>query len=124
MLFETDISTETDSETKEEEETVYKCAACFTEITKDKFLCSVNSDSPFQSFMNPNGFYFDVITFIECQSVIDIPYSTFEHTWFPGYSWRIIGCAKCSQHLGWGFEAAKKTPAKFYGLIRDKLTSD
>lgn len=124
MLFEPDNTTQSnvDSKTKKEEEQVYKCSACGTEITKDKFLCSVNSDSPFQSFMNPNGFYFDLITFSDCESVIDLPAATFEHTWFPGYAWRILGCAKCSQHLGWSFEAANKTPSQFYGLIRDKLS--
>lgn len=123
MLFETENPTETKSETEEKEEAVYKCSSCYTEISKEKYLCSVNSDSPFQSFMNPSGFYFDVLTFSECESVIDIPHSTFEHTWFPGYAWRIIGCAKCSTHLGWAFQSAQRTPVKFYGLIRDRLTS-
>ena len=109
------------TKTEEKKENVYKCAVCQTKITKDKYLCAVNSDSPFQSFMNPGGFYFDVITFLECESIIDVPGASFEHTWFHGYAWRIIGCAKCSQHLGWSFESAAKKPPRFYGLIRDRL---
>jgi len=121
MLFETDNPTQVHKKTEKKKEAVYKCAACHTKITKEKHLCSIDSDSPFQSFINPNGFYFDVITFTECESVIDLPESTIEHTWFPGYAWRILGCSKCNQHLGWTFEAADKSPAKFYGLIRDRL---
>lgn len=121
MLFEPENLSRSESDTKEKEERVYRCVSCNTEITKDKFLCSISSGSPFQSFLNPNGFYFDVITFIECESVFDLQDATLEHTWFPGYAWNILGCSKCSQHLGWSFESATKSPSKFYGLIRDRI---
>ena len=26
-----------------------------------------------------------------------------EDTWFPGFSWRILGCSSCGDHIGWLF---------------------
>lgn len=26
-----------------------------------------------------------------------------EDTWFPGFSWRILGCNSCGDHIGWLF---------------------
>lgn len=124
MLFKANTATAdaTTEKTQKKEERVYHCAACEIPISKEKYLCCVGLDSPFHSFVNPAGFYFDVITFSECHSLIDVPGATFQHTWFPGYAWQIVGCAKCRQHLGWRFESAKKMPRRFYGLIKNRLT--
>ena len=27
-----------------------------------------------------------------------------EHTWYPGYAWRVCACPQCGQQLGWMFE--------------------
>ena len=27
-----------------------------------------------------------------------------EHTWYPGYAWRVCVCPQCGQQLGWMFE--------------------
>ena len=40
-------------------------------------------------------------------------------SWFPGCSWQVSLCRRCSAHLGWRFSGA----ARFYGLIVDRLTA-
>ncbi|XP_022788151.1 uncharacterized protein LOC111328060 isoform X3 [Stylophora pistillata] len=27
-----------------------------------------------------------------------------EHSWFPGYAWRVAVCPQCGAHMGWSFE--------------------
>lgn len=27
-----------------------------------------------------------------------------EHSWFPGYAWRLAVCPQCGAHMGWTFE--------------------
>lgn len=27
-----------------------------------------------------------------------------EHSWFPGYAWRLAVCPQCGAHVGWSFE--------------------
>lgn len=60
-------------------------------------------------FVNPAGTIFDGI----CAQPILTPYVLFsneppvsEHSWFKGYSWKIVYCSLCeisTAHLGWAF---------------------
>ena len=43
---------------------------------------------------------------------------TTEHSWFPGYTWRIALCSRCRNHLGWLFQGHGEG---FYGLILTQL---
>lgn len=36
---------------------------------------------------------------------------TEEHTWFPGYAWRMAHCRACQRHLGWGFSPVTPSPS-------------
>ncbi|MCP5463568.1 MAG: hypothetical protein H7A33_00925 [Deltaproteobacteria bacterium] len=118
------IKRENDEQDQEEERrsAFYKCAACFNELSDETHLCSVgDAGSPFHSFLNPAGFHFDLITVNVCQGVMTIPEPSFEYSWFPGYAWSILGCAKCNEHVGWKFQCDEQEPQKFYALIKDKL---
>ncbi|GAB1597745.1 protein cereblon-like isoform X1 [Argonauta hians] len=78
-----------------------------------------------QLFQNPQGKYFEVITFSEAEVLkADKPHT--EDSWFPGFSWSIVVCPTCRIHLGWFFESldsdyhtGKKN--SFYGLILNHL---
>eukprot|EP01051_Picozoa_sp_SAG22_P023956 SAG22_NODE_6416_length_859_cov_0.810526_1_plen_89_part_00 len=40
---------------------------------------------------------------------------------FEGYSWQIVVCPKCNQHIGWRFELVEDQgdgrPAHFFGIL-------
>lgn len=122
LLEESDYHHKTEEEPQAPESTRYLCARCQTTITAKEHYCSINNDSPFQSFLNPSGFYFNVITFSHCESVIPLPGTTQEHSWFPGYDWRILGCSRCNHHIGWQFDSKSKSPPLFFALIDEKIT--
>lgn len=106
---------------EKEESYNYLCRACKTVIAEERFLLGVNGETYEHTFTNPHGYTFNIYTFSECQSIVDASLPSFEYTWFPGYSWIIITCAVCLEHLGWRFESAQHEPSIFFALIKDKL---
>lgn len=68
---------------------------------------------------NPRGIRFHIGCFREAAGGAEIGEAIDQHTWFAGYRWRIMLCAQCKTHLGWGFHAPSGD--RFYGLILDRL---
>jgi cereblon len=100
----------------------FLCSLCKVKISEKKYIISVSGDTPYHSFTNPYGFSYNVITLSYCEMVREDSNPVAEYSWFPGYAWTVLSCAGCSEHLGWRFTSIEeKTPASFYGLIRDKL---
>jgi cereblon len=99
----------------------FLCAICKTKISEKKYLVSINDGTPYHSFTNPHGFSFNILTVIYCEMIELVSAEYSEHTWFPDYSWAIIACSHCGEHIGWRFSALEKKPHIFYALIRDKL---
>jgi len=97
------------------------CKDCHTPIAQHRHLISVDGASPYRVFQNPAGILFTILTLSHCQSVCDASEEIWEHTWFPGYPWVILNCSMCRLHLGWRFPNPEKTPAEFFGLVRDHL---
>ena len=52
----------------------------------------------------------------EAAGELGVPEAAF--SWFPGYSWQILDCARCRVLIGWRFRCADDS---FYGLIADRL---
>ena len=92
------------------------CIACNKKITTDKDRFKFNNQSEFQ-FINPGGYYFDIITFGSAEGCRDVGEPTMEFTWFDGHSWSFAVCSRCSNHLGWKYEGK----FSFYGLIKSRL---
>jgi hypothetical protein len=92
------------------------CIACNKKITSDKERFEYNNQSEFQ-FVNPAGYYFDIITFSTADGCIEKGISTLEFTWFAGHSWSFAVCSRCSNHLGWKYDGKYS----FYGLIKSRL---
>jgi len=70
-------------------------------------------------FTNPHGQRFEIGCFSHAAGCLCRGEAHLEHTWFPGYAWRIALCNRCGSHLGWRFE---DSASMFYGLILAELT--
>jgi len=92
------------------------CIACNKKITSDKERFEYNNQSEFQ-FVNPGGFYFDIITFRSADGCFEIGEPTLDHTWFDGHKWSFAICSRCSNHLGWKYVGKNS----FFGLIKSRL---
>ena len=92
------------------------CIICNKKITTDKDRFEFNNQSEFQ-FLNPNGYYFDIITFCDADGCREEGEPTMEFTWFPGHSWSFAFCSRCASHLGWKYHGE----FSFYGLIKSRL---
>ncbi len=105
--------TETKTELKPDD---WLCIVCNKKITSDKNRFEINNESEFQ-FVNPAGLYFDIITFIEAEGCRITGEPIIEYTWFPGHTWQLAVCSRCSTQLGWKYEGRYS----FYGLIKARL---
>jgi len=100
----------------------YHCANCGTYITDSAAITKING-SESHSFVNPVGVQCNFRTFFECHNVWVSDELILEHSWFPGYGWRFLMCSNCSGHLGWKYDAVKKTAGTkaFYGVLTETL---
>merc|ERR1712196_52808 len=62
------------------------------------------NDPMLHNFSNPNSAHFQVAPFAKASGVKIHGKPSFEHSFYPPYSWQIISCNKCSAHLGWKFQ--------------------
>ncbi|KAJ7337810.1 hypothetical protein OS493_007967 [Desmophyllum pertusum] len=56
-----------------------------------------------QLFKNPHGQHFELITATSA-NIKHHGEAFEEHSWFPGYAWRLAVCPQCGAHMGWSFE--------------------
>jgi len=85
-----------------------------------------------QEFINPAGFKFKVVQFNRDDILIveadKKQKAVTEHTWFPGYGWKIAVCKHCGAFMGWIFEPATLTQyfadddRHFVGVIIDHIS--
>lgn len=95
------------------------CASCKLPVTdQDQRIAMLGAHA--HSCVNPHGLTFHIGCFREAPGCTAVGIATTEHTWFPGYAWRVAVCARCNTHLGWRFEDKN---GGFYGLIVRQLTS-
>lgn len=95
------------------------CARCRRAITATDERISVNGQHE-HSCVNPYGLRFHIACFRAAPGCAAVGGASAEHTWFPGYAWRVAVCAGCSAHLGWLYHAGADA---FYGLIMARLTA-
>jgi hypothetical protein len=105
-----------------EEERIFVCVHCETEIASRRRLFAMRAASYVQVFPNPYGHLKVIYTFRDANNLVIAGSPSREFTWFEGYTWRVAYCAACKHHLGWLFEAADASePITFYGLLKDEL---
>ncbi|MCP4744638.1 MAG: hypothetical protein GY874_00625 [Desulfobacteraceae bacterium] len=102
----------------EEEENWIVCKQCGQELAKPTERADVNG-SHRHSFANPNGIIFEIGCFSIVRGCRKYGVPSAEFTWFPGYAWQVIVCAKCLSHLGWLF--LSRQSGHFFGLILVQL---
>ncbi len=90
------------------------CATCQTWIAAATPTVAPLGDRCRFVFANPAGRLFEIVTLSEASNVFVLGEATHEHTWFPGFSWRVLVCAACAEHLGWRFDGGG---ASFVALI-------
>jgi hypothetical protein len=95
------------------------CATCRKPVTRESERIAVNGAHTHR-FTNPLHLSFRIGCFREAAGCRDQEPATTEHTWFPGYAWRVALCAHCQAHLGWRYEG---NDGGFYGLILGRLVS-
>ncbi|MBN2126511.1 MAG: hypothetical protein JW821_19575 [Deltaproteobacteria bacterium] len=103
-------------------EKAYACTACGTLITHSDCAFQVSGKNR-HVYVNPAGITCDFYTFHACPGAIALGEATAEHTWFPGYRWRMAFCGHCAQHLGWHYEtiSGSERPGSFWGILVERL---
>ena len=92
------------------------CKLCGYRITSDSAKIMVNN-SHVHTFTNPSGIIYTFGCFQDAPGITTLGTASIEYTWFPGYSWQILICSNCREHLGWLF----RNGDGFFALIVDKL---
>ncbi|XP_035911574.1 protein cereblon homolog [Anopheles stephensi] len=102
------------------------CKRCESEIANYDDMFAMSKQGVQTSYCNPAGHVHDTLTVHKTKenSTLPVDRPSTNFSWFPGYSWQIIVCANCRQHLGWKFVAEKKNvlPKSFYGLTGANIT--
>ncbi|XP_050419400.1 protein cereblon [Patella vulgata] len=103
--------------------TVLQCKYCNAPIANKNDVFSMAVEGPMGAFVNPAGHVHETLTIYNVQNIQLIGRSSTEHSWFPGYSWKIAQCRSCANHMGWKFKATHKnfTPQLFWGMCRSSL---
>jgi len=85
-----------------------------------------------QEFINPANIRFKVVQFNK-DDILVVEHNkesdpVLEHSWFPGYGWKIAVCKHCRAFLGWIFEPSTLTQyfvaddRHFVGVIFDRIS--
>ncbi len=104
-------------QTFEQEQEIIVCAFCNHYIADPSDQIQVNQSFR-HTFANPHGYIFEIGCFSDASGCKSTSISSNDFSWFIGYSWEIVVCSQCSNHLGWFFSSSTDS---FYGLILEKL---
>jgi hypothetical protein len=91
----------------------YRCRNPITDVTQHRQV----QGSHVHRCTNPAGITYQFACFHTAPGCSASGMPTSEHSWFPGYLWRVAVCRKCGEHLGWAFSGA----GAFFGLITDRV---
>ena len=96
------------------------CRFCGHGITSPADMTEMNGKLN-HTFTNPAGNSFTIACFVSAKGCLTYGEPTYEHTWFPGFSWTYALCSGCQSHLGW-YYSSKGTG--FFGLILNHLAEN
>ncbi len=95
------------------------CTVCQAPITTSKERLE-KKGKHLHTFFNPAGIVYEIGCFRRAPGCLVYGVPSSEFAWFSGYSWQVVYCRRCHQHLGWKFIADEE----FFGLIVSKLTEN
>ena len=95
------------------------CASCGVRVTAAS-AATDRAGAHQHRFTNPHQLVFEIGCFTDAV-IATRGTGTTEHTWFPGYAWKIVICRACDSHLGWLF---LREGDSFFGLILDRLSRE
>ncbi|XP_060532661.1 protein cereblon isoform X2 [Cylas formicarius] len=94
------------------------CNICESEITDPDKVFAMSKDGWVGNYVNPGGQVYETVTVLEARNFNLVGTASRNFSWFPGYSWTIMQCSSCNNHLGWKFGSNNLTPREFYGLAK------
>lgn len=106
------------------------CQYCFAIVADSSEMFTVSgAEGTTGNYVNPHGAVHQTIT-VRRVSRMSVRYQggpETQHSWFPQYSWKIMNCRLCSNHLGWKFdlvqgEPSRDRPTSFFGLAAGTVT--
>jgi hypothetical protein len=105
------------SSTPGEDDDAIRCAACDHRITERAYRIE-KSGAHEHTFVNPHGFVYHVGCYAAAPGCIQNGDPQTAFSWFPGWTWQIVSCARCRTHLGWIYRCSGE---QFHGLITTAL---
>jgi hypothetical protein len=93
------------------------CPRCWRPVTSHDARIHISGGYE-HSFVNPAGIRYRIGCFARAGGCVPVGARSSEFTWFPGYTWQILLCAACGEHLGWLFRGECE---RFFGLILHRL---
>ncbi len=108
-----------DRDEPNDKERLILCAECSQAITGDSERIEVNGSHE-HTFINPCGLIFQIGCFCRVFGTNISVEATEQWSWFKGYSWRIVCCARCGTHLGWAYMS--RGGKRFFGMILSRLS--
>lgn len=104
-----------------------RCRACNCQISDESQIFTPPDTALL--FVNRFGFVHEILTVRAAQNLLPWGAATAIDTWFAGYTWQIVLCVRCREHIGWHYRAESSAessaesglPASFYGLRRAAL---
>lgn len=103
-------------ETEKEQQKGLLCRHCRLLITTTKERQD-KTGKHLHTFFNPAGVVYEIGCFKRAPGCVPFGASSTEFAWFKGYSWQIVYCRGCQQHMGWMFSGEDQ----FFGIIVNKL---
>lgn len=85
---------------------IMSCASCGQDVTQYSSILAMSGTGVMTVFVNPHGVVSRVLTtHAVCPAAVDVrSLPELADTWYPGYGWSIVDCARCSNHLGWRYD--------------------
>lgn len=103
-------------------ERVIRCRRCDQAVASRRHVFPFRAVSAVQVFPNPSGQMMKILTIRATHHLTAVSAPTTAFTWFDGYAWTVMVCARCGHHLGWQYDAVDAgTPAQFFGLRVDAM---
>ncbi|XP_045453726.1 protein cereblon-like [Melitaea cinxia] len=103
------------------QKSVLCCSSCAAEIARREDIFAMSSEGVHSNYTNLGGYMHDIVTVARASNTELSGAPSTEFSWFPGYAWTIALCAACMAHVGWRFDAQRRSlrPQRFYGLCRN-----